>query len=44
MDTNSAEKNKNAEWVIAPGNINVPNTNKKNGKVFNFSLTGGSVE
>jgi len=44
FDHNSAEKNKDAEWVVGPGNINVPNTNKKNGKTFNFDAAGGSFE
>ena len=43
FQTNKAEKSKNFEWQIAPGNVD-KGSNKKNGSVFIFTLAGGSFE
>ena len=38
FSTNSAEKNKGSEWVIAAGNVDL-GSNRKNGKTFPFTTS-----
>jgi hypothetical protein len=43
FNTNAAEANKLAEWVIGPWNVD-RGGNRKNGQTFVFTSAGGTFE